>query len=702
MSSENDERLNDNFLANMAGMMSGSIDGFRDGPTPIYDDETLNRKNANQIQREQMLDKLEDIRDQEQPPAPKPKVNMEEMQATPKVEPPTQEQVDAAIEAMNASDDEDDEEPLQTEAPKQPEPQKTEKAAESVQEGVPSVPTQGQQNEANSISEPSPEPEKVEEKASKPRKSTKKKQVKVVDPETAEKMLSEGKNGKKKNVVHSELGDVDDLDERIAIANNEVLEEAREKYIRTEIADDLSVEELNQTIDNLYEDDDATTSKKASKVKINIVSDESGDIEKVKKDIEETPKRARTVEYNNTDGNDPSFKLRVSKTSKIVRDMEIDNTEEIETTNISSKTAQERQKIYINTVFPTLQPTISVVPCIVSGVVIAMKAFAWPDIMEICDFEDKLSELEPGTTDYIYEKNKLFIEKRRKQLELFYKNIQSVSGYEVKPSFDELFGSIIKFPDFQQLFFAAYTATFPKSSKFILTCGTCGTENELDMHPRELCFLLNTNVNIKQLNHYIERGSSLDKAVTAEVYREFQAEKFVEMANRTYRVKKPLPTSAFMYDMKIPTILDAIQMMTDIAEIAKDKDLSYTDPETGYTIYIDSTMGLTRELVELRNYLYLDKLIVPRVVGENKEENTASVSFIDFDDKDVILNSIYSLSHSDYKALMNDETLTKLIRVSGIRHAIKGGNCVEPTCGSDLGNIPVEPETLFFTIARQG
>jgi hypothetical protein len=99
--------------------------------------------------------------------------------------------------------------------------------------------------------------------------------------------------------------------------------------------------------------------------------------------------------------------------------------------------------------------------------------------------------------------------------------------------------------------------------------------------------------------------------------------------------------------------------------------------------------------------LYLNKLIVADIVDEDKENNSVKVSYVNFDDKNAIYNSIQNLSPADYKALITDETLQKLVRVTGIRHAIKGGVCHEPTCKAELGNISVEPETLFFMIAQE-
>ena len=287
----------------------------------------------------------------------------------------------------------------------------------------------------------------------------------------------------------------------------------------------------------------------------------------------------------------------------------------------------------------------------------------------------------------------------------FFKCIFRVSPLQIealyKPTQEELFGNIIKFPDFQQLFFAAYSASFLKEYQFEITCATCGTVNYKMVNSKDLCFLLNSNINIKQLNYYIEHGASIDNSESAKVYKEFQEEKIVDMSKATYRTTSKLPVSSFIYDLKIPSILDALNTMEEIVETFKDRDLSYTDLETGNTVYIDSSFGLTPELFELKKYLYISNLIVPRIIDEDKENNKAKVSFVNFKEKPAIINSVFQLSPEDYRTLMNDKNLNKLIKVSGIRHAIDAGTCEEVTCGSDLGSIPVEPEMLFFIIARQ-
>ena len=53
-----------------------------------------------------------------------------------------------------------------------------------------------------------------------------------------------------------------------------------------------------------------------------------------------------------------------------------------------------------------------------------------------------------------------------------------------------------------------------------------------------------------------------------------------------------------------------------------------------------------------------------------------------------------------YRTLINDPQLNNLIKCNGIQHAIKAGKCKAESCGEDMGIIPVNPETLFFIIAR--
>ena len=527
-------------------------------------------------------------------------------------------------------------------------------------------------------------------------KSNKDRSVEIVSPETAAEIKS--KQNKPKTVITKDVTISEDLDAQVLKSNKEIEESAIDRIVE-ESDTYITPTEVGKIIDDSYEFDDAES---VEKIDVAVVDDDVDDDKPSDEDKTKKPTKTRkTVKYYGGDGKETSFKIRTAKISNVLRNIQVDNTDEVVSTSIDSKNAKDRQDIYLKTVLPTLQPSISVVPMIVSGVVISMTAFTWPDIREIILIEDKIDDLNPNSLEYTYDKNKYFIDKRKKELELLYKHINSVSGYPTKPSFDDLFGKIIKFPDFPQLFFAAYSASFLKPYNFNITCGTCGSDNDRSISSKDLCFLLNSNININQLNYYIEKGAVMDNSVSGKAYADFQKEKIVEMANSTYRTKKKLPVSSFIFDLKIPTILEALDTMNEIVEIFRDKDLSYTDIDTGSTVFVDSSFGLNDDLMNIRKYLYINKLIVAQVIDEDREKKTAKVTFVDFTEKQAILNTIYSLSPEDYVTLINDENLNKLIHVSGIRHAINAGKCGEPTCGADLGNIPVEPEMLFFTTARR-
>lgn len=487
----------------------------------------------------------------------------------------------------------------------------------------------------------------------------------------------------------------DDMDKRVRDENIEI-RKVNEARLEEDDDDDFTPDKVIETFNNNYEDSDEVVVDENKTIEIVSESDPK-EKETVKKAVENAAVE-REHNYYGGDGKQTSFKLRTAKVSKVLRNIKIEDTDSITATDISKKTQKEQQNIYMTTVLPTLQPSYSVVPFVVSGVVITMTAFQWVDIKEICKIDEKIDELDPSSEDYIYEKNLIFLEKREKQMEIFYRHIYSVSGYESKPSKYKLFNEIIKLPDFQQLFFAAYAATFQKPTSIGLTCATCGVTHDLQVGSKDLCFLLNKHIEYDKLNKYIDKGA-ISGSSTAEVYEEFQKEKIVESANKIYRIQQKLPITSFIYELQVPYVGQAYTALAEIIEKFRDKPLEYVDEETQQMVSIDSTFGLPAYLIELRKYLYLKSLLVPHIVDE--DSSSAKVSYINFTDLDGIIDSVYNLAPEDYTALMNDPRLNSIMNISGIRHLIDGKQCPEPSCGAELGLLPVEPETLFFMIARQ-
>lgn len=548
--------------------------------------------------------------------------------------------------------------------------------------------------------EPEPEPTKVvkevrdEEPKPEPVKKASEKEVSVISATEAA-VIEEAEQSAPK--LGKEILE-DDIDQRIRSENLEIRKANEVRLGGSEDEEELTPEKVIETFNNNYEDSEDNIVEDDSKT-IEIVDDTNPEEKKtIETSIDAAANEEREHHYYGGDGKQTAFKIRTAKVTKILRNIKVEDTDGITATDISKKSQKEQQNIYMTTVLPTLQPSYSVVPFVVSGVVITMTAFQWVDIKEICKIDEKIDDLDPSSEDYIYEKNLVFLEKREKQMDIFYRHVYSVSGFETKPTKYKLFNEIIKFPDFQQLFFAAYAATFQKPTSIGLTCATCGATHDLQVGSKDLCFLLNKHIDYEKLNKYIDRGA-ISGSSTAEVYEEFQKEKIVEAANQIFRTKEKLPITSFIYELQVPYVGQAYSALAEIIEKFRDKPLEYIDEDTQQIVTIDSSFGLPPYLIELRKYLYLKTLLVPHVVDEDK--NTAKVSYIKFEDLDGVIDSVYNLSPEDYSSLMNDPRLNNIMNISGIRHLIDGKQCPEPSCGSELGLLPVEPETLFFMIARQ-
>ena len=539
------------------------------------------------------------------------------------------------------------------------------------------------------------ENKKKEIKESKPRVDSKPKVEKEVSVVSAAEAAAIKETEEEKSQLGKEII-VDDMDQRVREENIEI-RKANEARLGEIDDEELTPEKVIDTFNNNYEDSEEVNNSDDKTVE--IVDDSSEDTkEKVEAAIEKAAEEPREHNYFGGDGVQTSFKLRTAKVAKVLRNIKLEDTNSITATDISKKTQKEQQNIYMKTVLPTLQPSYSVVPFVVSGVVITMTAFQWVDIKDICKIDEKVDELDPSSDDYIYNKNLLFLEKREKQMDIFYKHIYSVSGFENKPSKHKLFSEIIKFPDFQQLFFAAYAATFQKPTTVGLTCATCGATHDLSVGSKDLCFLLNKHIEYDKLAKYINKGA-ISGSSTAEVYEEFQKEKVVESANKIYRIQQKLPISSFIYELQVPYVEQAYASLAEIIEKFRDKPLEYVDEETEQVVSIDSTFGLPDYMIELRKYIYLKSLMVPHIVDD--QSNATKVSYIRFTDLDGIIDSVYNLSPEDYNTLMDDPRLNSIMNISGIRHLIDGKQCPEESCGAELGLLPVEPETLFFMIARR-
>lgn len=526
------------------------------------------------------------------------------------------------------------------------------------------------------------------------------KKVEILDPETAEVIESQAKRPAQVESIGTEVPS-DDFEDKIRKTRVEIQEE--NNRLTDKFEEEYNEDKLVDTIASNYDDEDTVNDEVSDDVKVEVV--ENNGPEKKKETNKPENKQEYSNEYRNAwhggDGEVTSFKQKSARISKILRNVNIEDTAAVRSSDMSHLSEQERTDVYLKSVLPALQPNYIAIPLVISGVIISMTAFGWPDVREICQVDEELDELDPMDDEYTYKKNMIFLKRRRKQCDLFYKHILAVSGYKNVPPKEELFGKIIKFPDFQQLFFGAYAATFQKEYSFTIGCGTCGYDNEIKVWPKQLCFLLNKNIDLDRLNHYLSKGASLNKdnEETLQVYKEFQEEELVKQAKKTFRIKKSLPNSAFIYELKIPSIFEAYDALEEIANTYRNKDFEIID-EDGNMSTIDAAFDLTPDLIELKKYLYMSAILIPVTINNEKNAPTVQIKYERLQDTSSVINSVYKLSLEDYRTLINDPQLNNLIKCNGIQHAIKAGKCKAESCGEDMGILPVNPETLFFIIAR--
>ena len=548
------------------------------------------------------------------------------------------------------------------------------------------------------VVQPETKPEEIQPVNPAPKTERK---VEVLDPETAEVIESQAKRSAQVESIGTEVPS-DDFEDKIRKTRVEIQEENNRL---TNNFEEYNEDKLVDTIASNYDDEDTVNNEVSDDVKVEVVENNGPEHESKKETKTPEDKQEYSNEYRNAwhggDGEVTSFKQKSARISKILRNVNIEDTASVRSSDMSHLSEQERTDVYLKSVLPALQPNYIAIPLVISGVIVSMTAFGWPDVREICQVDEELDELDPMDDEYTYKKNMIFLKRRRKQCDLFYKHILAVSGYKNVPPKEELFGKIIKFPDFQQLFFGAYAATFQKEYSFTIGCGTCGYDNEIKVWPKQLCFLLNKNIDLDRLNRYLSKGSSLNKdnEETLQVYKEFQEEELVKQAKKTFRIKKSLPNSAFIYELKIPSIFEAYDALEEIANTYRNKSFEIID-EDGNMSTIDAAFDLTPDLIELKKYLYMSAILIPVTINNEKNASTVQIKYERLQDTSSVINSVYKLSLEDYRTLINDPQLNNLIKCNGIQHAIKAGKCKAESCGEDMGILPVNPETLFFIIAR--
>ena len=178
-------------------------------------------------------------------------------------------------------------------------------------------------------------------------KSNKDRSVEIVSPETAAEIKS--KQNKPKTVITKDVTISEDLDAQVLKSNKEIEESAIDRIVE-ESDTYITPSEVGKIIDDSYEFDDAES---VEKIDVAVVDDDTEKNKQSEDKTKKTSKTKKTVKYYGGDGKETSFKIRTAKISNVLRNIQVENTDEVVSTSIDSKNAKDRQDIYLKTVLPT-------------------------------------------------------------------------------------------------------------------------------------------------------------------------------------------------------------------------------------------------------------------------------------------------------------------------------------------------------------
>lgn len=205
--------------------------------------------------------------------------------------------------------------------------------------------------------------------------------------------------------------------------------------------------------------------------------------------------------------------------------------------------------------------------------------------------------------------------------------------------------------DIDSFLYGIYIQTFPGDTKFTITCGHCKEKIEATVNNDTLIAGKNESsyTNLQELlNNHTNPKALLDKA----------------LVNVTERIL--LPESKIIMDIKLPTIKKHLDLVGSVNKNLKEK-----------TAHILSLM------IFIENTLMID---VKQTMSSGKP------CYYKITEREKLARIISQISFVDAKAIT--EAIGKMIEKYAVDYKIKSFKC--PKCQKDLGDIPVDMETLLF------
>lgn len=211
--------------------------------------------------------------------------------------------------------------------------------------------------------------------------------------------------------------------------------------------------------------------------------------------------------------------------------------------------------------------------------------------------------------------------------------------------------SITSFYDIDSFLYGIYLETFPGDTKFSITCGHC--KGKIDA-------VIN--------NDTLITGKNEDALANVQriLNNKNDSKEILKDALINHKERIVLPDSKIIMDIKVPTIKKHLDILGSVNKNAKDK-----------TQHILSVM------------MFLDNVFM---IDLEKSMQTNEACYYEIKQKEKIARIISQLSFNDAKEVT--KFINDFIDKNALEYKIKSFKC--PSCQEDIGDIPVDMETLLF------
>jgi len=260
---------------------------------------------------------------------------------------------------------------------------------------------------------------------------------------------------------------------------------------------------------------------------------------------------------------------------------------------------------------------------------------------------------------------------RRRFYKTIWEQIESISGFAQKPSFDK-WCQMTSFLDTDSLLFGVYAATFPTDQKFNITCPKCGSTLEVLANPENLVSVYSDEA-YKQVHDVINNTPN--------------GADIIRLSALAKREKLPVKAQKILLYVKEPSIADFLEVISDVS----------ADPTLyeKYEITYEKTM-------------YIDYALIPDIAYYKRN---GKVRFVKVKNRKQLAEIISNLDSATGEKLddmlnnLNDKYNVKFEIPETVCHgALKDeeGKFTGEQCDQHIDAVTVDLEKLLFRALRNG